>query len=198
MDSACPINPRSKAGSNIILLLTIAAIFPAFYALGILLGTAISTYTMWDGDITSMSMPSTMTLRKQATDENLIIDTVGMSSNELALLNSLSSSSFLRGKVLDMMVQEYISPTTLDNDSESKRGSAIEAWQFTEVDDEPIPIQGYPYLFVGSVGTPIMHTHAFKNGVVFVDSLRIMSSRILRINPLETLLHSTTNIKRHQ
>ncbi len=182
MDSAFPINTRSKAGSNIILLLTITAIFPAFYAMGILIGTTISTYTPWDGDITSMSMPSTMTLRKQITDENLIIDTVGMSRNEHALLKSLSSSPFLRGKVLDMMVQEYIAPTTLDNDNESKRESAIEAWQFTEAEDEPIPIQGYPYLFVGSVGTHTMHAHAFKNGVVFVDSLHIMSSRILRIS----------------
>lgn len=52
-----------------------------------------------------------------------------------------------------MMVNEYISPATLDTNEESKRESAIEAWQFTETDNEPVQIKDYPFLFVGSVGT---------------------------------------------
>lgn len=157
MDDACPIGtvPRSKTSSIILLLAISAAIFPTFYAMGMLLGTAIGAYTQWDGDISSISMPSTIALRKQASSNELVIDTVGMSSNELALLKTLSTSSFLRGRILDIMVKEYISPTTLDNDNESKRESAIEAWQFTEMDNEPVPIAEYPFLFVGSVGTSV-------------------------------------------
>lgn len=156
MDDACPITvSRSKTSSIILLLAISAAIFPTFYAVGMLLGTAIGAYTQWDGDISSISMPSTIALRKQALSNELVIDTVGMSSNELALLKKLSASSFLRGRILDIMVKEYISPTTLDNDNESKRESAIEAWQFTEMDNEPVPIAKHPFLFVGSVGTSV-------------------------------------------
>ncbi len=159
MDDACPIiKPRSKASTIILWLAISAAVFPTFYAVGMLLGTAIGTYTKWEGGISSSItfMPSTIALRKQTTsassNEELIIDTVGMSSNELALVKSLSSSSFLRERVLDMMVKEYVSPTTLDIDDESKKESAIEAWQFTETDNEPVQIEDYPFLFVGSVG----------------------------------------------
>lgn len=164
LENACPISRRGKANNIILLFAITLAIFPTFYAVGMILGSAIGAYTQWDGDLSSISMPSTITLRKQTTpssigdDGKFNIDTVGMSINELDLLKSLASSAILRGRVLDMIVEEFISPMTPDNDNESKRESAIEALQFTETDNEPVPIEDYPFLFVGSVGTRFVST----------------------------------------
>ncbi len=68
------------------------------------------------------------------------------------LLTFLSESSVGRQKVIEFMIDQYVSPTTPDGNLTDKLDNAMEAMSFTETDAEPVQVLGYPFLFVGSVG----------------------------------------------
>jgi len=74
------------------------------------------------------------------------------SSLDQALLSFLSESSVGREKVIEFMIDQYVSPTTPDNNMVDKLDNAMEAMSFLETDAEPVQVLGYPFLFVGSVG----------------------------------------------
>jgi hypothetical protein len=74
------------------------------------------------------------------------------SSLDQALLSFLSESSVGRQKVIEFMIDQYVSPSTPDNNMVDKLDNAMEAMSFLETDAEPVQVLGYPFLFVGSVG----------------------------------------------
>ena len=73
-------------------------------------------------------------------------------SLDQTLLSFLSDSSFGRQKVIEFMIEQYVSPETPDNTMADKLENAMEAMSFLETDAEPVQVVGYPFLFVGSVG----------------------------------------------
>jgi hypothetical protein len=86
------------------------------------------------------------------------------SNNEIesldqSLLSFLSDSALGRQKVIEFMIDQYVSPTTPDDNMIDKLDNAMEAISLLETDGEPIQVGGYPFLFVGSVGTSALACH---------------------------------------
>ena len=73
------------------------------------------------------------------------------------LMTFLSESPFSRLKVMEYMIDEFVSPSSPDNNMVDKLDNAIEAIDLVETDGEPIQVKGYPFLFVGSVGEIVIH-----------------------------------------
>ena len=70
-----------------------------------------------------------------------------------SLLSFLSESSLGREKVIEFMIDQYVSPTSPDDNMIDKLDNAMDAISLLETDGEPVQVVGYPFLFVGSVGT---------------------------------------------
>lgn len=84
------------------------------------------------------------------------------------LLSFLSQSAFGRQKVIEIMIDQYVSPTTPEDDIADKLDNAMEAISFLETDAEPVQVVGYPFLFVGSVGASLNHKSLHKMGITNV------------------------------
>ena len=180
VDDGSYFNPR-KASHILLLLAVCASVASACYALGILLGSAMSA-TAASSAVTlrkQTMMTITTTTTKNNDNQKLLIDTDGMSRNDISLLKLMSTSAFLRGQVLDLMVKEYISVDVPDAPLEEHRENAIEALQFMETDSEPIQISNHTFLFVGSVGERIKVDCAFSNCCLLYLSLTINYTLLL-------------------
>jgi hypothetical protein len=68
------------------------------------------------------------------------------------LLSFLSKSSFAREKILELVIDQYISSSSPSDSLSDDLDSAIDAIESLETDGEPIQVKGHPFLFVGSVG----------------------------------------------
>ena len=68
------------------------------------------------------------------------------------LLSFLSKSSFAREKILELVIDQYISSSSRSDSLTDDLDSAIDAIESLETDGEPIQVKGHPFLFVGSVG----------------------------------------------
>jgi len=79
-----------------------------------------------------------------------------LNNKKQAILSFLSKSSFARDKVIDLIVNEYTAISTYDEDASDWLDLAIEAMEFCETDGEPAAVEGYDFLFVGSVGEFMM------------------------------------------
>lgn len=77
--------------------------------------------------------------------------TASLDDIDRSLLSFLSKSGWARGKAIDLIVKGYTSDSC-GKDLDDRFDHAIDAIQATEMDGEPIPIQGHDFLFVGSVG----------------------------------------------
>ena len=140
---------RGKHNARSILLVVFSVICSviASYELGIMLGAVIRSLTLngaQDGAYTADNDKLASSL--------LVIDTAGMSKIELSLMPFLAESSFIRDKVIDLIVNEYIVPNGVDTARFDRFDNAMKAMQLLETDGEPIQVEGYPYLFVGSIG----------------------------------------------
>jgi hypothetical protein len=89
--------------------------------------------------------------RQLPTSSNTINDKI--ESMDQSLLSFLSESAVGREKVIEFMINQYVSPTSPEANLVDKLGNAMEAISFMETDAEPVQVVGYPFLFVGSVGT---------------------------------------------
>jgi len=87
-----------------------------------------------------------------SSSSNNIINLSDFKSLDQTLLSFLSDSSFGRQKVIEFMIEQYVSPTTPDDTMADKLENAMEAMSFLDTDAEPVQVVGFPYLFVGSVG----------------------------------------------
>ena len=97
-----------------------------------------------------------------------------LDSLDQTLLTFLSESSVGRQKVIEFMIDQYVSPTTPDDNMTDKLDNAMEAMSFMETDAEPVQVLGYPFLFVGSVGE-LTHDYYLMGGKLFVMTNRCSS-----------------------
>ena len=89
--------------------------------------------------------------RQPPTSSNTIHDET--ETLDHSLLSFLSESSLGREKVIEFMIDQYVSPTSPDDNMIDKLDNAMDAISLLETDGEPVEVVGYPFLFVGSVGT---------------------------------------------
>jgi hypothetical protein len=104
-----------------------------------------------DGDYHYMRRKRKLVDRHLPTSSNTINDET--ESMDQSLVSFLSESAVGRQKVIEFMIDQYVSPTTPDDIMTDKLDNAMEAISFMETDGEPVQVVGYPFLFVGSVGT---------------------------------------------
>ena len=140
---------RGKHKVRYILLVVFSVICSvvASYALGIMLGAVIRSLSLNGAQDDAYTADN-----DKLTSSLLVIDTSGMSTIELSLIPFLAESSFIRDKVIDLIVNEYTVPNGVDTARFDRFDNAMEAMQLLEMDGEPIQVEGYPYLFVGSIG----------------------------------------------
>eukprot|EP01082_Thalassiosira_pseudonana_P009266 g8248.t1 g8248 contig29:82407-83444(-) len=88
---------------------------------------------------------------------------------EETLMHSLSDSSLARSRVVDMLIHQYLADDTPDEDDmNDKLQSALEAMELCSSDSQPIPVNHFPYLFVGSVGGAMNEEGLREAGITHV------------------------------
>ena len=104
-----------------------------------------------DGDYHYMRRKRKLVDRHLPTSSNTINDET--ESMDQSLLSFLSESAVGRQKVIEFMIDQYVAPTSPESNLIDKLDNAMEAMSFMDTDAEPVQVVGYPFLFVGSVGT---------------------------------------------
>jgi hypothetical protein len=140
---------RSKCNARSILLavFSVACLVLASYALGTMLGAVIRSLMLngaQDDAYTANNNKSASSL--------LVIDTAGMLRINLSLIPFLAESSFIQNKVVNLIVNKYTVPNGVDKARFDRFANAMEVMQLLEMDGKPIQVEGYMYLFVGSIG----------------------------------------------
>lgn len=96
-----------------------------------------------------------------------------LSDAEKKLFSYLSDSAAGRDRVRDLLIREFVSETALDPNTEELLESAVGAMKLIETDNEPIQVEGFPFLFVGSVGTYGMVLGFSFSSASFIHGLKI-------------------------
>jgi hypothetical protein len=146
---------KHKARYILLVVFSVTCSVVASYALGIMLGAVIRSLTLNGAQDDAYTADN-----DKLTSSLLVIDTSGMSTIELSLIPFLAESSFIRGKVIDLIIKEYTVPNGVDTARFDRFDNAMEAMQLLETDGEPIQVEGYPYLFVGSIGERGIRLHS--------------------------------------
>ena len=120
----------------------------------------INTNHMRSIDENTKTHGSRKLARRESSSSNRV-DIDDYDTLDQTLLSFLSRSVFGRQKVIELMIDKYVSPTTPEDDIADKLDNALEAISFLETDGDPVQVVGYPFLFVGSVGKSIQD---FFNG----------------------------------
>mmetsp|Transcript_17570 Transcript_17570/g.38038 ORF Transcript_17570/g.38038 Transcript_17570/m.38038 type:complete len:405 (+) Transcript_17570:216-1430(+) len=113
-------------------------------------------------------------LRNNTHDEDEEVAAIDIITDKLStidqeLLSILSTSSFARDSVIDLMVNEYTTDFGHDGDNRLYRfESAVEAIGISETDAEPIQVKGHPFLFVGSIGASRNEESLHRNNITHV------------------------------
>ena len=68
------------------------------------------------------------------------------------LVEFLSTPSPGRDRIIDLIVDEYTDPHSIDKSTSSRLDDALSMLDKLGSDGEPVQVEGRPYLFVGSVG----------------------------------------------
>jgi len=109
-------------------------------------------------------------------DAVIEFDTEDGSGNMHQILTSyLTKSSYAREKIIHLIVDKYCSMTSSmaassrsNNISSTKLDTAFEVLHYIEIDSIPIPVIGYPHLFIGSVGVSLNHHAIQKKGISYI------------------------------
>ena len=92
----------------------------------------------------------------KSTKAKVVGSEVNLPTEEQTLMDKLSDSSIARRCVADMLIHRYIAETTPDiANVNTMLVSAFEALEMTSTDNEPVQVNQYPYLFVGSVAAAL-------------------------------------------
>jgi hypothetical protein len=136
------------SGNNVLSVISIATctIF-ACYALGTTLGAMISSFVA--SSKTVVAPPDNV---MSASSSLLLVDTKGMPDIEGYLMTSLAESSYIRGKVIDTMIDDLTVSNGYLASRSDRFNNAMEALHLLEFDGEPIMVEDHPFLFVGSIG----------------------------------------------
>jgi len=86
------------------------------------------------------------------------------------LLDFLTESPFARSAVTDLLIREWVGEDPPEVTRADKLDDAIEAIQIMEKDGDPVGVEGYPYLFVGSVGAAMNRESLHRHGITHVVS----------------------------
>ena len=85
----------------------------------------------------------------------LLFEPRSQSNLEKTLLSGLAqSSSSEKDEVIKLLIEQYTAGSSPD-ETEDRLESAFEAIEYKHTDGEPVQINGYPYLYVGSVGASL-------------------------------------------
>jgi hypothetical protein len=135
--------------------------------------TKINTNHMRNIDENTKTHGSIRKLARRESSSSNRVDIDDYETLDQTLLSFLSRSAFGRQKVIELMIDKYVSPTTPEDDMADKLDNALEAISFLETDGDPVQVVGYPFLFVGSVGKSIQD---FFNGG---EPLRVDEQQLL-------------------
>jgi hypothetical protein len=121
----------------------VACLVVASYALGIKLGSVIRSSGLNDARDDAKYI---------ADGENSTSIAKGMSTIDSSLMTFLAESSTLRARVVDLIIDDLTVPNGVCTERSDRFENAMEAMHLLETDGESIPMEGYPFLFVGSIG----------------------------------------------
>ena len=71
------------------------------------------------------------------------------------LLSGLARSSSAQDEVIQLIIGQYTADSTDEKEMEDRLENAFEAMKLKREDGKPVQINGYPYLYVGSVGASL-------------------------------------------
>lgn len=83
------------------------------------------------------------------------------------LISYMTKSSYAREKIIHLIVDKY-SMSSPSKPSSTKLDTAFEVLHYIEIDSDPIPVKGYPYLYIGSVGVSLSHYAIQKKGISYI------------------------------
>ena len=112
-------------------------------------------------------------LQQQVTKKQNDIDALTKKFNpenkaQNALFTELAESSpEVKDEVIDLIVNKFIASTSPD-ELDDKLDSAFEVIDFKLTDGEPVQIEGYPFLYVGSVGASLNHESLMEQNITHV------------------------------
>ncbi|KAL7477329.1 hypothetical protein ACHAW6_003135 [Cyclotella cf. meneghiniana] len=93
---------------------------------------------------------------------------VKSSNAQQMLLSRLAkSSNYVKEEVVTLIINEYTSPDSPDK-KDTTLGSALEAIYFKETDGDPVPVNTFPFLFVGSVGASLNKDSLLRHNITHV------------------------------
>jgi hypothetical protein len=89
------------------------------------------------------------------------------------LTSYLTKSSYAREKIIHLIVDKYCMTSSIASSrsnisSSAKLDTAFEVLHYIEIDSIPIPVKGYPHLFIGSVGVSLNHYAIQKEGISYI------------------------------
>jgi len=94
-------------------------------------------------------------------NSNRFDDMPDLSKVDKKLLKFLTRSSYAREKTMQLLTDEFISDQSTDTSISDKVVDTIEAMELVVSDGLPVQVEGFPFLFVGSVGA-VMNEKALK------------------------------------
>jgi len=101
------------------------------------------------------------------------IDMSDLSQRDKLLLSTLAKYDFMRDEVVRLVDYDYVD---MERSPELHKDSwdfdmldnALEAMEMYEVDYEPVPVKGHPFMFVGSVGAALNDDSLEKTGITHI------------------------------
>eukprot|EP00985_Skeletonema_marinoi_P009353 scaffold4354_cov212-Skeletonema_marinoi.AAC.5 len=88
-------------------------------------------------------------------------------SEKILMTDLTDSSSKVKDELIDLIISNYAS-TSSPYEQFEKLDSAFEAVEFKHSDGEPAQVNGYPFLFVGSVGSSLNQKALVANNITHV------------------------------
>lgn len=88
-------------------------------------------------------------------------------SEKILMTDLTDSSSKVKDELIDLIISKYAS-TSSPYEQFEKLDSAFEAVEFKHSDGEPAQVNGYPFLFVGSVGSSLNQKALVANNITHV------------------------------
>eukprot|EP00984_Skeletonema_dohrnii_P020095 scaffold9709_cov126-Skeletonema_dohrnii-CCMP3373.AAC.6 len=88
-------------------------------------------------------------------------------SEKILMTDLTDSSSKVKDELIDLIISNYASSSSPYEQFE-KLDSAFEAVEFKHSDGEPAQVNGYPFLFVGSVGSSLNKKALMANNITHV------------------------------
>ena len=97
-------------------------------------------------------------------------DIEDLTPEDKTLLDYLLRSSYARSKTIQLLTNEYISEESTDIEMSDRLEDTIEAMDLVVSDGDPVQVEGYPFLFVGSVGASMNEESLKQHGITHVIS----------------------------